>query len=88
MRPASSAMLSTMVSVAVSARVLGAAALIGVATIATAIAHLLAAQAMSVVPVVETGVPFDSAGRITVLTPTLVSPARMLLSQPIKVSPR
>ncbi len=73
MRPASSAMLSTMVSVAVSARVLGAAALIGVAKIATAIAHPLAAQAVSVVPVVETGVPFDSAGRITVLTPTLVT---------------
>uniref|UniRef100_UPI0037C0D9B6 hypothetical protein n=1 Tax=Gemmatimonas sp. TaxID=1962908 RepID=UPI0037C0D9B6 len=70
MRPASSAMLSTVVSVAVSTRVLGATALFGVAmittAIATAIAHPLAAQVVPIVPVVETGVPFDSAGRITV----------------------
>lgn len=75
MRPASSSTLSAkwsvMWSAVASARVVvGALAVCGVATIATAIAHPLAAQ---VVPVIETGVPFDSAGRITVLTPTLVT---------------
>lgn len=70
MRPTSSATRSAMLSAVVSAGVLGAVTAFSVAAIATAIAHPLAAQ---VVPVVETGVPFDSAGRITVLTPTLAT---------------
>ncbi len=53
-----------------SARVLGALALIGVATFAITVARPLAAQVM---PSIETLVPLDSARRITVITPTLVS---------------
>lgn len=45
-----------------------------VATTSTIVARPLAAQG---VPRVETGVPFDSAGRITVITPTLVSRLRL-----------
>ena len=76
MRSASSAMVSAMACAVVSARALGAISLFGVATVATAITRPLAAQVVPIaplVPVVETGVPFDSAGRITVLTPTLVT---------------
>ena len=53
-----------------SARILQTLTMVGIATIATLVACPLAAQA---VPVVETGVPFDSAGRIVVITPTLVT---------------
>ena len=80
MRSASSAMVSAMVFAVVSARALGAITMCGVAIIATAIARPLAAQVVPIAPVVETGIPFDSAGRITVLTPTLV--ARLGLAAP------
>ena len=72
MRSATSAMACAVAS----ARAWGAITMCGVATItiiATAITRPLGAQVVPIVPVVETGVPFDSAGRITVLTPTLVT---------------
>ena len=54
----------------VSARVLCALALFGVGSVATVSVRPLEAQ---VVPIVETSVPFDSARRVTVITPTLVT---------------
>ena len=66
MRPAWSAHLF--------APALFALSLFSTASAATLYARPLAAQ---VVPTVETSVPFDSAGRITVLTPTLVSRLRL-----------
>lgn len=53
-----------------SAHLLQTLTMVGVVTIAATTARPLAAQ---VVPVVETSVPFDSAGRIVVITPTLAT---------------
>ncbi len=55
---------------ALSVRVLHAFSLIGVAICTMSVALPVAAQIM---PVIETLVPLDSAGRITIITPTLVS---------------
>lgn len=55
---------------ALSARVFCALTLVGAATLTATAARPLAAQ---VVPIVETLVPLDSARRITIITPTLVS---------------
>ena len=55
---------------ALSTRVLRTLSLIGVATFTVTVASPLAAQVM---PIIETLVPLDSARRITILTPTLVS---------------
>ncbi len=53
-----------------SVRVLVSLVLAGAATLGAPVARPLAAQAT---PGIETLVPFDGAGRITILTPTLVS---------------
>ncbi len=60
---------------ALSARVCCALALTGVATLTTTAARPLAAQ---VVPSIETLVPLDSARRVTIMTPTLVSRLRLV----------
>lgn len=55
-------------------RALCALSVLAAASLTTVVARPLAAQ---VVPTIETSVPFDSAGRITVITPTLVTRLRL-----------
>lgn len=70
MKSALSTQSFTLSCAVASARVVCALALFGVNSVATLLARPLAAQ---VVPIVETSVPFDSARRVTVITPTLVT---------------